>query len=98
MLGTLVVAIVIGFLAGILARAIMPGRDPMSLPMTTLLGIVGAVIGFFLFRAIGIGDQDTFDFGSLPGAVIGALIVLFIYRRVARHEGSAPGQGRMAPR
>src|SRR3954452_3690446 len=61
MIGSLIAAVVIGLIAGGLARALMPGRDPMGLAMTALLGIVGAVIGFFLFRAIGIGDSDKFD-------------------------------------
>jgi uncharacterized membrane protein YeaQ/YmgE (transglycosylase-associated protein family) len=75
-------AIVVGLIAGFLARAIMPGRDKMGLLPTILLGLVGSFVGAFLFRLIGIGDGDNFDFGGIIAAVIGALIVLAIYNAV----------------
>ena len=95
MLWAIIVAIVIGIIAGLIARALMPGRDPMGLGMTALLGIVGAVLGYFLFRAIGIGDADKFDLGSLPGAIIGAMIVLFLYRKFVGYGDRGHG-GRVA--
>jgi uncharacterized membrane protein YeaQ/YmgE (transglycosylase-associated protein family) len=90
-------AIILGILAGFIARALMPGRDPMGFFATILLGLAGALVGFFLFTAVlGIGDTDMFDLGGLVGAIIGAMILLGIYRVVAgRNE---PRRGRPATR
>ena len=85
-------AIILGIVAGFLARAIMPGRDPMGFFMTILLGLAGALVGFFLFtELLGIGDNEAFDLGGLVGAVIGALILLAIYRAVAKPDRSRRG-------
>lgn len=77
--------IVLGFLAGFVAKAVMPGPDGGGFIVTTLLGIVGAVIGGIVGRALGFGIATSFDNigSSLPTflfAVIGAVIVLAIYR------------------
>lgn len=78
-------AIILGILAGYLGRAIMPGKQEMGFFMTAILGVVGALIGFLFFtEVLGIGDSDAFDLGGLPGAVIGVIIVLFIYDRASR--------------
>ncbi|MCE3266848.1 MAG: hypothetical protein K0S15_1557 [Solirubrobacterales bacterium] len=78
-------AIILGILAGYLGRAIMPGRQEMGFFMTTILGVVGALLGFLFFtEVLDIGDSDAFDLGGLPGAVIGVIIVLFIYDRASR--------------
>ena len=82
-------AIILGILAGYLARLLMPGKQDMGFFMTALLGIVGALIGFFVFtELLGIGDSEAFDLGGLPGAVIGAVLALFLYERFAggRHR------------
>ncbi len=77
-------AIILGIVAGFIARAIMPGRDPMGFIATILLGLAGALIGWYLFTGLlGIGDTDMFDLGGLVGAVVGAMILLGIYRMVA---------------
>lgn len=75
-------ALVLGLVAGLLARALLPGKDALSLPMTIALGLVGAFVGAALFRLIGIGDGESFDLGGIIGAVIGAMIVLAIYNKV----------------
>lgn len=77
--------IVLGFLAGFVAKALMPGPDSGGFIVTTLLGIVGAVIGGIVGRALGFGVATSFDNigSSLPTflfAVIGAVLVLAIYR------------------
>jgi uncharacterized membrane protein YeaQ/YmgE (transglycosylase-associated protein family) len=78
-------AIILGILAGYLGRAIMPGKQEMGFFMTTALGVIGALLGFLFFtEVLGIGDSDAFDLGGLPGAVIGVIIVLFIYDRASR--------------
>lgn len=62
----------------------MPGRDPMGFLATLVLGIAGALVGFFIFtELLGIGDNEMFDLGGLVGAVIGAMILLGIYRSFA---------------
>ena len=79
--------IILGLLAGVIAKAIMPGRDPGGLVITTLLGIVGAVIGGWIGRTfLGYGRADS---ASDPGfimslvlAVVGAVILLAVYRLI----------------
>ncbi len=74
--------IIFGLIAGFIARALMPGKQSMGIILTCLLGIGGALIGFFLFtELLGIGDSDKFDLGGIIGAVIGAMLLLFIYNR-----------------
>ncbi|WP_337083019.1 GlsB/YeaQ/YmgE family stress response membrane protein [Escherichia coli] len=68
--------------AGILAKWIMPGKDGGGFFMTILLGIVGAVVGGWISTLFGFGKVDGFNFGSFVVAVIGAIVVLFIYRKI----------------
>jgi uncharacterized membrane protein YeaQ/YmgE (transglycosylase-associated protein family) len=57
----------------------------MGFIVTTIIGVIGSLVGFLIFtEVLGIGDTDAFDLGGLPGAVIGVLIVLFLYDRVSR--------------
>ncbi|CAN5819818.1 GlsB/YeaQ/YmgE family stress response membrane protein [soil metagenome] len=89
MLGILV-WIILGLLAGLIAKAIMPGKDPGGALITTLLGIVGSVIGGFIAQGLGYGrNVDSTGDLSEPGflmslvlAVIGAIIVLAVYRLI----------------
>lgn len=74
--------IVFGLVAGIVAKFIMPGRDPGGLILTILIGIVGAFVGGWLATQLGLGSISGFDIRSFIIAVAGALIVLFIYRRI----------------
>ena len=77
-------AIILGLLAGFIAKALLPGDDPGGFFVTILLGLAGALVGFFLFtELLGIGDSDMFDLGGLLGAIIGTMILLGIYRAVA---------------
>lgn len=73
-------AIVIGFLAGLVAKFLMPGRDPGGFIITTLLGIVGAVLATWLGQAV--GWYRAGEGAGFIGAVVGAVIVLAIYRMV----------------
>jgi uncharacterized membrane protein YeaQ/YmgE (transglycosylase-associated protein family) len=73
--------LVIGLLAGIVAKLLMPGRDPGGFIITILLGIAGAFLATWLGQAVGWykgGDQAGFI-----GAVVGAVIILFLYRVIA---------------
>jgi len=76
--------IVLGLIAGALAKFIMPGRDPGGIIITLVLGIVGAVVGGFLSTLIGFGDISGFDIRSIVISVIGAIVLLAIYRAVRR--------------
>ena len=77
-----IAVIVIGFLVGALAKFIMPGRDPGGLVITTLLGIAGGVVGTYLGRAVGLyGPVDKANFLA---ALIGALVILGVYRLIRR--------------
>lgn len=77
-------ALILGLVAGALGKFLMPGKDGGGFIVTTLLGLVGAFVGYLLFtRLLGIGDDDAFDLGGLVSAVIGVMIVLFAYRQVA---------------
>jgi uncharacterized membrane protein YeaQ/YmgE (transglycosylase-associated protein family) len=77
-------AIILGILAGFIGKALMPGKDPGGFFVTILIGLGGALIGFFVFtELLGIGDSEAFDLGGLPGAVIGTLVLLFGYRQIA---------------
>ncbi len=76
--------IVLGLIAGALAKFIMPGRDPGGIIITILLGIGGAVVGGFLSTLVGFGDISGFDIRSLAIAIIGAIVLLAVYRAVSR--------------
>jgi uncharacterized membrane protein YeaQ/YmgE (transglycosylase-associated protein family) len=85
--------IVLGLLAGAIAKLIMPGDDPGGFIVTTLIGIAGALVGGFIASAVGIGDLDEFwDIGTWLCAIGGSLLLLFIYRMVvgdrAEHRGA----------
>ncbi len=76
--------IIFGLIAGAIAKLLMPGRDPGGIIITILIGIVGAVIGGFLGTLLGFGDVSGFNLPSLIIAVLGAILLLIIYRMVAR--------------
>ncbi|MEN8723293.1 MAG: GlsB/YeaQ/YmgE family stress response membrane protein [Alphaproteobacteria bacterium] len=75
--------ILLGLVAGALAKWIMPGRDPGGWVITIVIGIVGAMIGGFVAGFFGFGGVDGFNIGSLVIAVGGALLLLFAYRKLA---------------
>lgn len=70
--------IIFGLIAGVLAKWIMPGTYHFGFIMTTVLGIVGAVVGGYISTFFGKGKVDGFNFGSFIVAVIGAIAVLFL--------------------
>ncbi len=74
--------IVLGLIAGALAKWIMPGSDGGGLIMTMLLGIAGAFVGGYLGSFVGMGSVDSFSLGSIGTATVGAFILLFIYNKV----------------
>jgi uncharacterized membrane protein YeaQ/YmgE (transglycosylase-associated protein family) len=73
--------IIIGFLAGVVAKLLMPGRDPGGFIVTTLLGIAGAFVATYLGQALGWYQAD--ERAGFVGAIVGAVIVLAVYRLTA---------------
>lgn len=71
--------IVLGLLAGALAKLIMPGDQRGGCILTTLLGVAGALVGGFIGQALGFGGVETFSLGSLLWAVVGALLLLLVF-------------------
>jgi uncharacterized membrane protein YeaQ/YmgE (transglycosylase-associated protein family) len=71
-------AIIIGFIVGLLARMIMPGRDPGGILVTTLIGIAGALIATFLGRAMGWYGAD--QSAGFLASIVGAIVLLAIFR------------------
>ena len=90
MLGFVLYLIVIGAIAGFVARAVVPGPDPMGVGGTIVLGIVGSFVGGFLgFVLFG----NDFDDGALQasgviGSIVGAILALLVYRLVSSRSGS----------
>jgi uncharacterized membrane protein YeaQ/YmgE (transglycosylase-associated protein family) len=76
--------VLLGLIAGILAKFIMPGKDESGFVVTTLLGIAGAFIGGWIGSIVGLGTVGEFSLGSLTTAVIGALVLLFVYRAIKK--------------
>ena len=75
--------IVVGLIAGAIAKMLMPGDDPGGIIVTILLGIAGAIIGGFVAVALNISNGiDDFDIGTIVLAVLGSMVLLFGYRMV----------------
>lgn len=75
--------VIIGLIAGILGKLIMPGRDPVGFLLTILIGMAGALIGGFLVRLLGGAGITGFNVWSILVAILGAVILLAIYRLFA---------------
>lgn len=78
-------ALIFGFFAGLFGRWLAPGKHKMGLLWTLLVGIAGSLVGFWLFTSIlGIGDTDKFNLGGLPGAAIGAALVIWVADKISK--------------
>jgi len=83
----IIITLIIGFLAGVIAKFLMPGdNEPSGFIMTTILGVVGAFVATYLGQALGWYTAN--EGAGFIGAVIGALIVLFIYGYIVRNRPS----------
>ena len=84
--------IILGALAGVIAKAIMPGNDPGVFIVTTIIGIVGALLGGFLAAALFDAHplDEFFDISTWVTAIVGSIILLAIYRVIVnRNDGPA---------
>jgi uncharacterized membrane protein YeaQ/YmgE (transglycosylase-associated protein family) len=90
MLWFIIVMAVIGLIAGFLARALVPGDDSMSIPMTMAIGVVGSFVGGFLGWAIFGKDlnEGALQPSGLIGSVVGAILVLLAYRALTGRGSS----------
>lgn len=79
----LLIFLIIGLIAGFLARAIVPGPDPMGLVATLVLGVVGSFVGGMIFSLFQ-SERDFLEFSTtgLIGSIIGAIVALLIYRQI----------------
>ena len=86
--------ILLGLLAGIIAKALLPGDDPGGFILTAVIGIAGALLGGLIARALDLGDpiDEFFDISTWLAAIIGAIVLLLIYRLVVGRGG----RGRIA--
>ena len=75
--------IVLGLIAGVLAKLIMLGDDPGGIIVTILIGIVGGVLGGFIANLLGFGGVSGINIGSILWAILGSIILLALYRVVA---------------
>jgi uncharacterized membrane protein YeaQ/YmgE (transglycosylase-associated protein family) len=95
MLGFIIVMLLIGLVAGFVARAVVPGDDSMSIGATIVLGIVGSFVGGFLLDALFRSDAEDNGFGpaGLIGSILGAIVVLLIYNAVTHRRGLGSRRG-----
>ena len=77
--------ILMGLIVGALAKYIMPGPDPGGIFVTILIGIAGAFVGGFIASILGLGTVTGFNIGSLLIAIGGAVLLLFIYRKLKKN-------------
>ena len=82
--------ILLGLVAGVIAKAILPGDDPGGIIVTILIGVAGALLGGLVARALDLGDpiDEFFDLSTWLAAIIGAVVLLLIYRMVVGRRGS----------
>ena len=84
MIGFILYLVIIGLIAGFVARALVPGRDPMTVGQTILLGVVGSFVGGFIGWALFGADLEdgALQPSGLIGSIVGAVIALLVFRRV----------------
>jgi len=92
MIGFILYLVVIGLIAGFIARAVVPGRDALSIGGTMLLGIIGSFVGGFLGYALTHHDADegAFQASGIIGSILGAIIALLVYRAVTGRSHNRP--------
>jgi uncharacterized membrane protein YeaQ/YmgE (transglycosylase-associated protein family) len=87
-IGFLLYLLVIGIVAGYLARALVPGPDPMGFWQTVLLGVVGSFVGGFLGSLLFGTGEGVLNAAGFIGSIIGAIIALLVYRAIGSRSGT----------
>lgn len=84
MIGFILFLLLIGLIAGFIARAVVPGKDSMSIGATIVLGVVGSIVGGFIGYALFHKDSShgAFQTSGIIGSILGAIVVLLIWRAV----------------
>ena|SRR5512147_2415345 len=97
-MGAVIGWIIFGLIAGAIAKLLMPGKDPGGFVITILLGIAGAVVGGFIGHALwGSTGVNDWSIGSFALAIVGAILLLALYRVfIGRRRGTVAGGGRWA--
>jgi uncharacterized membrane protein YeaQ/YmgE (transglycosylase-associated protein family) len=82
MIGFILFLVVVGLIAGFIARALVPGRDSMGIGGTMLLGMIGSFVGGFIGYALfnKDGDEGAFQASGIIGSIVGAVVALLVYR------------------
>ncbi len=92
MIGVILWMLLLGLIAGAVARAVVPGDDSMGIGATILLGVVGSFVGGFLGNALfESGDQEGFGPAGIIGSLLGAVVVLLLVRFASRGSTSRRG-------
>lgn len=81
---SIIVTLIIGLVVGVIAKFLMPGRDPGGFIITIVIGVVGAVVATYIGRALGWYQAD--QAAGFIAAILGAMLLLFIYRLVAKRR------------
>ncbi len=76
--------IILGLIAGAIAKLLLPGKDPGGFIITIIIGVIGAIIGGYLSTILGLGTVTGVNFGSIIIAILGAIVLLLIYRMVKK--------------
>ena len=98
MLGAIIQVLLSGFIIGGLARWAVPGPDPMSVPMTILLGVFGSFLGGGIAAAFVGTDQTSGDvFAILVGSILASIVILVLYRRYVQHRPITGPESRQPP-
>lgn len=75
--------IIFGLIAGAIAKALTPGRDPGGCIITIIVGVIGAVLGGYIATWLGFGGISGFDFHSFIIAILGSILLLFLWRMIS---------------
>ncbi len=76
--------VIFGLIAGVIAKLILPGKDPGGFIITILLGVAGALVGGFIASALGFGSVSGFNIWSFIIAILGSILLLWIYRVIKK--------------